>query len=336
METPNQAPDDSVQDTATSLFGDATNTAVENQIAENAASDTGSTTEPVAIPSVADFTVPDGGTTHVDDPAAPAVVAPVVPATPVVAAPVVAAAPAVAPVQYTPEQIAAFQQWQAAQAQQVIPQAPVQPVQHNPQAPRQQQQLTQPEIDQALNRYTVAPEEFNALFNEPDPAKATAILNGMFQKVVVQAVTMAHHLIQDQGAQLKQQVAPYMQFADTQREVMLREQFFLANPDLKGQDLLIQNVMSQLALERQKGVYQPASEQQVFSDVATRTKALIASLQQQGQALPTVAGAPAQQAAPAVKPGMARLPGGGGGGSQSAANGTAAAGQNQTAMNIFG
>jgi hypothetical protein len=321
MNPEDETPLESSGDVAASIFGDISNPAVESAV--EPPEGTGSVIEPV-----------------VEE--APVVeVPPVVPATPVV--PVVPAAAPVAPAPAAPapptaEQIAQFQAWQAQQAQQFVPvQQPVQqqPV-HQPQAPRQ---LTEPEIDKAINRYRVTPEEFNALFNEPDPAKAVGILDGMLQKAVVQAVTMAKHLIDDSASQVQRTVQPYMQFADAQREVMLQEQFFQANPDLKGQDLLIGNVMAQMAVERQKGVYQPQSEAQVFSDVATRTKALIAAMQQQGHVvLPAQPGAVQTPVAPAGKPRMAVLPtrGGGGGAPPSAAGNAAAAGESQDARSIFG
>jgi hypothetical protein len=196
-------------------------------------------------------------------------------------------------------------------------------------------QLSPQDLDKALNRYTVPVEEFNNLFTETDPVKATAILNNILEKKVVQAVTMANHLIQEAQGQVINQVRPYMSFADSQRELMLRDQFFANNPTLKGQDLLIQTVMAQMAQERQAGVYQPQSEQQVFTDVATRTNALIAGMQQNGPVAPAQQGQqPAVQAG--GKPAMAVLPSSGGGGASSAAGSTARAGENPTARSIFG
>lgn len=338
IEAPPAGQDTNVNPDAASIFGDISNPAVEELVGNPG--DTGSVIEPVqpeVVPSVVQ--VPSAETVVAQQPAA----APVQPAVQQPAqqpANVVQMPQPSQPVQPTPEQLAQFQAWQAQQAaQQQQFQQPVQqpaPVQHQPQAPRQ---MSQEDINKALNVYTVTPEEFNGLFTEQDSAKAAGILNGMLQKAVVQAVTMSKHLIEDQANQLSSRVQPYMQFADAQREVMLREQFFIANPDLKGQDLLIGNVMNQLAIERQQGAYRPQSEAQVFSDVATRTKALIASLQQQGQFVP----APQQQAAvapvvPQGKPQMAVMPtrGGGGGQPPSAAQNAAAAGESQDARNIFG
>lgn len=345
MSDPNNAPTGQdvteTSTTAESIFSDASNPAVEAAAASTP--DTGSTNEPV-IPSVTDFKVPDvSEPVKVDLPGAAATPAPAAapPAAAPAGAPAAPAVPAAAPagaVTLDPAQAAQFAAWQAQQAmppvaQQQPLQVPVQQQQQQPPAPP-----SQAEIDKAINRYTATPEEFNALFTETDPKKATEILNGMFQKVVTQAVTMAHHLVQDQAAKLHNAVQPYMSFADTQREHMLREQFFATNPDLKGQDLIIQTVMGRLAQERQAGRYQPASEQQVFQDVAAHTKALIAQMQQQGQAgAPAPAVVPAQVTPAAVKPAMAVLPtGGGGGGSPSVPQGQAAAGESQTARSIFG
>lgn len=324
MSNPNDAPTevlDTPSQAAVDIFGDASNPAVEQAIA--AESGSGSTIEPVVpaavVPDLTGMVPPDGGTTHVDEP-----VVPVTPAAPV-------ATPAV---QYTPDQIAAFQQWQVAQQQQVIPFTP--PQQVAPAAPVQQQQpLAQADIDKAINRYTVTPEAFNSLFNEPDPAKAAGILNSMLQGAVIQAVTMAHHLNQQTASELTQRVQPYMQFADTQREQMLREQFFAHNADLKGQDALIQTVMAQMAQERRSGAYRPVSEAQVFTDVATRTKALIAGMQQQGQIPAASNGAPRQAASAGTKPQMAVLPNSGGGGSQSAGTSQARPGESSAARSIF-
>ena len=331
-----QAPD-SVQETAADVFGDISNPAVESAILNPEA--TGSANEPVVpaadIPAVTDFKAPDGGTTHVDAPVSAPVAVVTPAATPAVTPPQVAQVPAT-PVQPTAEQIAQFQAWQAQlQPQNTVPFVANTPAAPVAQVPQQTRQLTQAEIDTAVNRYTVTPEVFNQLFSETDPAKATELFNSILEKKVVQAVTMANHLINEARSTIVGQVQPYMAFADSQRELMLREQFFQTNADLKGQDLLIQTVMAQMAQERQAGVYKPASEQQVFSDVAARTKALIAGMQQQGQA-PAALVPGAQPVVQANgKPAMAVLPSGGGGGSQSASVSTAAAGQSQTAVAIF-
>jgi len=336
MTEPNNAPSGQEPTTQTSgdvaaeLFSDISNPAVESAPKEEPT--TSSENEPV-IPSVADFQKPvEDKPVEVKEedlkpttPAAPAVATPATPA----------AQPAAAPVQYTPEQIAQFQQWQAAQQQQIIPPpAAPQQQQQQPQAPAQ---LAPEEIDKAINRFRVTPEKFNELFTEEDPTKASAILDGMLQDTVKQAVTMSLHLIKDQAAQLQQSVAPYMQFADTQREVMLREQFFQNNPDLRGQDLVIGTVMQQLAAARQAGQYRPANEQQVFQDVATRTKALIAQMQQQGQHVAPQQGGVAPQGLQR-KPTMVALPTASGGMGAGSANGlpSAANGESQAARSVFG
>ena len=323
-------PTESSADVAASLFSDISNPAVEAAASEETA--TSSENEPV-IPSVADFKpTTELPPVNVDA----AVVAPTVVTGVLPGAPAASAAPAAAPVEYTPEQIAQFQQWQAAQQQQIIPPS-TQPIAQQQQAPRAQApaQLSEAEVDQAINRYRVTPDTFNKLFTEEDPAKASAMLDEMLQGAVKQAVTMSLHLIKDQTVQIQQSVQPYMQFADTQREVMLREQFFQNNPDLRGQDLVIGTVMQQLAAARQSGQYQPANEQQVFLDVATRTKALIAQMQQQGQQVAPQVGAVTPQG---VKPSMVTIPtaSGGAGAGSAGGNPSANSGESQAARSVFG
>ncbi len=295
---------------ASSLFDDISNPAVEQAIA--AEEPTSSVSEPV-IPNAAELEKP----TVVN---AEEVQPPTDPQIPQA-------------VQYTPEQIAQFQAWQAAQQQQIIPQQQLvqQPVQ-------QPQQLKPEEIDKAINRYKVTPETFNKLFTEEDPGKASAILDDILQGAVKQAVTMSAILFRDETARLQQTVQPYMQFADSQREVMLREQFFTANPDLRGQDLVINTVMNELSVARANGQYRPTSEQQVFQDVATRTKALIASMQQQGQQVPTQQGMTRPQSVPQGKPKMVTLPtvSGGAGAGSAAGQSAAAVGESQAARSVFG
>jgi len=318
-----QTTEDSHNAVAADIFSDISNPDVEKAVESPPA--TSSTTEPV-IPSVTDFKTPkEEPPVEVNTPVTPAAT----PATPA------------APVQYTPEQLVAFEQWKAAQQQQIIPPAATPQQQAaQPQQPTQQRaQPTQAEIDKQINRYTVSPEKFQQMFSEEDPAKAAGVLNEMMQGAVTQAVTMAYHLIQDQGNKLQQTVQPYMQFADNQREVMLREQFYQSNPDLRGQEMLISAVQTQIVAERQSGQYQPVSEAQVLTDVATRTKALIAQWQQNGQhpqAQPN-GSVPVSQPHSQVKPPMAALPTTAGGGlAPSAAASKNLPGQNSVAVSLFG
>lgn len=346
METEN------AQDIAESIFGDISNPAVETAIANGTTDATSSGSEQVQ-PEVKDFKVEDHSKpTEVNDPAVPVVpaVAPeqstpaVAAAPPPAATPATSAAPAVSqpPTGTSPEQWAQFQAWQAQQqavatgqfqqpqVQQPVPQMP-QPVQ---QAPKQ---LTQEEIDKAINKRVVSVDEFNSIFSETDPKKATDVFNGILQGVAVQAATMAHHLIVEATSRLDQQYRPYAQFADSQRELVLREQFFAANPDLVGQDVLINVAQNELNQARAQGRYNPTSAQQVFQDVATRTKALIAGMQRQGQ--PSQVATTQQQppqAAPNGKGPMAVLPTVAPVAGAPSAPNQAAPGESQIARDIFG
>lgn len=214
--------------------------------------------------------------------------------------------------QFTAEQIQQFQAWQQSQQQQV--QQPV---------VQQQQPLPDEEVAKLTNRFTMTEKEFDAIYEAPDKQTAIAAFNHVLQGVVKQAVTMASYLAMDQAQQVTQQVRPYMQFADSQRELMLRQNFYEANPELKGADVIVEAVLGNLTNSGQKFT----SHKQLFDAVAKASKDQLVRLGGQGQRN--------GNAQPKVKQPMAAMPNGsqGGNGSRMAPTGS---GVQQTAKSIFG
>lgn len=230
--------------------------------------------------------------------------------------------------QLSAEQLAQFQAWQAQQAQQQQQVQPVQQQQQQPAVQQQQQvqqaqpqQLSEEEVNRLTNRFVLDEAGYDAIFATENKADSIKALNDVLQGVARQAVTMSHYLIQEAAGGLQQKVAPYMQFADSQRELMLRETFFSRHPDLRGSDVIINAVMTQMAQSGTK--FQ--NNEQLFDAVAQATKAQLSQLGVKGQQI-----GGGQQT---VKPGMATLPVGSSGGSRMAQTGS---GGSNTAKSLFG
>lgn len=222
------------------------------------------------------------------------------------------------------EQYKRYLEWQHQQQQQQLPQQQVrqqQPVQSQPQP--QTQPLSEEEVARLTNRFTLDEAGYDAIFATEDKQESIRALNQVLQGVVRQAVTMSHYLMQDTAGKIQQTVQPYMQFADSQRELMLRETFFSEHPDLRGSEVIINAVMTGMA---QQGV-KFSDNKQLFDAVAKATKDQLAALGAKGQ----MNGQQTQQAQ--VKPKMARLPAGSGGGSGMA---QVHSGGSSTARAVFG
>jgi hypothetical protein len=229
-------------------------------------------------------------------------------------------------VQIDAEKMKQFEAWQQLQQAQSV--VPVQQQQHQAAPVQQQQQqvpqLSKEEADRVLNKFTLTQKEYDAIFKTESEEASIEALNEVLQNTVKQAVTMAFHLVQDTEQRVVSGVKPYMQFADSQREIMLRETFFAEHPTLRGADPILNAVMTQMATGGQKF----NTQKDLFDAVAKSTKAQLAQMGMvQGQANTKPAGN-------GQKPRMAALPTGGqGGSSQSAATGQS--GGSNTARAIF-
>lgn len=208
----------------------------------------------------------------------------------------------------------------------IIPMTPAAPVVQAPVV-----QPTQAEIQQHLNVYNVNEADYDAIFDTEDKQQSINALNAMMQKVVRQAVTMSHVLVQEAQNTLQKQVQPYMQFADEQKHSVLESAFYGRHADLQAAKPVVDAVLKQFQGSGQKF----ANPEQLFDAVAQNTKAYLLQLQQLGQtAAPVTQGQVRTQGAPqGGKPRMAALPSGGQGG---AGTGAAASGKTNTAQSLFG
>lgn len=227
-------------------------------------------------------------------------------------------------VQPNADELEAFRQWQVSQQQQQpVQQQPI--VQQQQQAPVQQQQpqqLSDAEVARLTNRFVIDEAQYDKMFATEDKAQSIAAFNEIVQGAVRQAVTMSQYLAQEHVSRVQQQVQPYMQFADSQRELMLRENFFNKYPDLRGADVIIRAVQQDMS---SKGVKYNSMEE-LFDAVAKASQAQLRMLSAQGQQV--------NGTQPRVKPAMASLPAGaGGGGSKMAQTGS---GPQTTARSLFG
>lgn len=219
------------------------------------------------------------------------------------------------------------------QAPQGPPQQQPQVLQQPPPAQQQPPQQQSPEeIQRALNVYSLSEQDYDSVFNVDSKEESIKALNDVLQKVVRQAVTMSHVLLQDQQQQILQQVQPYMQFADTQRQVMLESSFYQQHPDLQASKPVVDAVLKQFQSQGVKF----SDEKQLFDAVAQNTKAYLSQLVQLGQtAAPTLQGQQQTQnggTPQGAKPSMAALPRGGQGG----AGASGGSGKVNTAQALFG
>ena len=255
------------------------------------------------------------------EPVAP--VEPVEPVTPVVEEP---------PATLTKEELEQFRLFQqqqkqtppVLQQQQQTQQPATQPaVQQQQQAPVQ---LSDEEVARLTNRFVVDEKVYDEMFATEDKAASIAAFNKILQGAVRQAVTMASYLHQDGIEKVHQTVRPYMQFADSQREIALRETFFAKHPDLRGADVVIKAVQDEMTRKGQR--FQTVEE--LFDATAKASKAHLAQLQASGQQPKTV------QQQPAVKPRMATITNGSGGGGSGQQTAVKSGSPQETARAIFG
>lgn len=246
-------------------------------------------------------------------------------------------------------QILAQQQQQQAPVAPVVPIAPpvqqsapiiepvVQPMVQPPVQQQQQQvapQLTQEQVAQQLNIYSLTEADYDAVFDTNDKQESIKALDNILQKAVRQAVTMSHVLVQEAQHKIQTQVQPYMQFADEQKHSALEQAFFTEHKDLEAARPVVDAVLKQFQQSGQKF----ASPKQLFDAVAQNTKAYLLQIQQLGQTVaPAVQGLNQQQQQTTVqttgRSRMAVLPSGGQSG---AGTGGGNSGKTNTAQTLFG
>lgn len=177
-------------------------------------------------------------------------------------------------------------------------------------------QMTPEEFRRIMNVYEANEQIVNQLGLKPE---AVPVLNAILQGIARQSVTMSAHQMRMQMQQMMQQIAPMQQMMREQQEASYRQEFYTANKDLKGYEMVAEAVFAQLKSENFSG-----SKDDVFKEIAKRTRAIKAKLSggQQQQ------GAPRKQA-----PTLLRGGGQGGAIGGSSKNGSKV---NPTAKSIFG
>lgn len=219
---------------------------------------------------------------------------------------------------FSPEQLAQFEVWQQSQLGQQVLKQDLASVQQRIQATAP---LPDEEVAKLTNRFTMTEKEFDAIYEAENKADAIKAFNDVLQRTVVQAVTMANYLAQDHAGKVMETARPYMQFAEEQRNMVRQEMFYAAHPDLRGADVVVQAVVSNMI---QQGIRFP-DEKTTFDAIAQASKAQLAKLGKQGQGAVPANGK--------VKQPMASLPTGSQGGTRMAQVGS---GPSNTAKNLFG
>lgn len=208
----------------------------------------------------------------------------------------------------------------------VVPPVVETPVVQQQQAPvAPAREISPEEVHKSLNVYNMTESDYASVFEVDSKEESIKNLNGILQKVVRQAVTMAHTLAEQKTTELMQQVQPYMQFADQQRFSGVEQALYQNNPELKGSEPLVEAVVKAFVSKGAKF----ATPQELFSAITTNVNAYKQRLG--GQTTNPVASAPART--PAVKPRMVSLSNGGQGGS--APSGGSGSGRNMVET-LFG
>lgn len=256
-----------------------------------------------------------------------------------------------------PAQWQQFQAFLQAQRTGQIPVPGMQGQQHLAQPAQQQQQQQLPQLtDEQKQRFfqtaRVTPEVYRGIFESDTPEESMQALENFGQAIVRNALTMANHLVAAEVNRVVEQVQPYMQFADSQRNLMMEQQFYGQNPDMRGMEVLVDESINRLS---QQG-YQFQNTNDLFNairnDVQQRLQILQGVIPANGQGQPTpvqqvaqqpqvTAGvqqmAPIQQAGPTGKPRMAALTSGSQGGTGTMSSGQQTQpGVNPLASKLFG
>lgn len=216
---------------------------------------------------------------------------------------------------WTPEKVKdIIAQAAAAGAQQARPQ-------EQAQAPKQ---YTQEEIDKFTNAFKASPELIGELLEGGE--KSLSAMSQIIEGVVKQATTISWLQSQMLQRQMNDELSPVMEYYRGEQVKQLRNEFFEAHPDLKGQDKLLSAVKVGIDQER---ILEGKDKQEAFKIIADRAREVLSANGANG-----ANGNGAQQKPAAQQPRMATLSRG----SQHGAAASAGAGSAslKTAETIFG
>ena len=164
---------------------------------------------------------------------------------------------------WTPEKVKdIIAQAAAAGAQQARPQEPAQ-------APKQ---YTQEEIDKFTNAFKASPELIGELLEGGE--KSLAAMSQIVEGVVKQATTVSWLQSQMLQRQMMEEMNPVMEYYRGEQVKQLRNEFFEAHPDLKGQDKLLSAVKVGIDQER---ILEGKDKQEAFKIIAERAREVLSA-----------------------------------------------------------
>jgi hypothetical protein len=217
--------------------------------------------------------------------------------------------------EWTPDKVKdIIAQAAAAGAQQARPQ-------EQAQAPKQ---YTQEDIDKFTNAFKASPELIGELLEGGE--KSLGAMSQIIEGVVKQATTISWLQSQMLQKQMNQEMNPVMEYYRGEQVKQLRNEFFDAHADLKGQDKLLSAVKVGIDQER---ILEGKTKEEAFKIIADRAREVLSANGANG-----ANGNGAQQKPAAQQPKMATLSRG----SQHGAAASAGAGgaSPKTAEVIFG
>jgi len=143
-------------------------------------------------------------------------------------------------------------------------------------APQPERQMTQEELDKAMNVFRVTPQHMKALGLSEEAAE---YMNEIVTGAVRQAVTMAMLAQRKLQTDLEGRLTPLQKYMNEANEQKLRAEFFSKHEDLKDVETLVEAVYSRLSTS---GV-QFKTKDEAFKAIADQTRQLLAKLRPVGQ-----------------------------------------------------
>lgn len=197
------------------------------------------------------------------------------------------------------------------------------------QPPAQPPPFDQAKFERDFQVAKVTPDDMKILSEGGE--KAVAHMQDMLQRPAKQALTMANFLIQQSLQQFRQELAPYMEFANASRETMFRQEFLGQNADLKDYEPIVHEVINKLQAAGVRG-----TKEEIFKKVSDEARRLI-QVATKGNVPPTSGTPPptgGQQPSQPTSPRMTPLSGGGQGGAGQGPASSDGSG-NKTARTLF-
>jgi hypothetical protein len=199
-----------------------------------------------------------------------------------------------------------------------------------PQGQPQQQQLSEEEFNKMFNVVKPTAEQWQAVRGD-DPEAALRALTDLLHGSAKQAATLAAFHTMQEVQKIQQMLQPALKMAQAQELNQMKEEFFVAYPNLKGLEPLLMQIRDSFIV--QKRIFD--TKEAAFKAVAEEAQNLLSKIpgyQQGGNSN----GAGGQSGQPQKQQQGRQMPTLSGKGQGGGAGGSGSAGPKSTAEKIFG